>query len=69
LVVSGRGKVIVEDREFEFDPLDVISIPVFAWHQYFNTGTEPVRILGINTRLALENLGLSLTHQGELADH
>jgi gentisate 1,2-dioxygenase len=69
LVVSGRGKVIVEDKEYQFDPLDVISIPVFAWHQYFNTGTEPVRILGINTRLALENLGLSLTHQGELADY
>ena len=69
LVVSGRGKIIVEDKEYTFDPLDVISIPVFAWHQYFNTGTDPVRILGINTRLALENLGLSLTHQGEVADH
>lgn len=30
LVVSGRGKVIVEDSEYEFDPLDVISIPVFS---------------------------------------
>ena len=68
LVVSGRGKVIVEDSEYEFDPLDVISIPVFSWHQYFNTGAEPLRILAINTRLALENLGLSLTHQGEIAD-
>ena len=68
LVVSGRGKVIVEDSEYEFDPLDVISIPVFSWHQYFNTGAEPLRILAINTRLALENLGLSLTHQGEITD-
>ena len=68
LVVSGRGKVIVEDSEYEFDPLDVISIPGFSWHQYFNTGAEPLRILAINTRLALENLGLSLTHQGEITD-
>ena len=47
----------MEDSEYEFDPLDLISIPVFSWHQYFNTGAEPLRILAINTRLALENLG------------
>jgi len=35
----------------------------------FSTGTEPLRILGINTRLAMDNLGLSLTHQGEHADY
>jgi len=69
LIVGGRGKVIVADKEYEFDTLDVLSIPVFQWHQYFNTGTEPLRIVAINTRLALENLGLSLTHQGELADY
>jgi gentisate 1,2-dioxygenase len=69
LVVGGKGKVIVEDKEFDFDTLDVLSIPVFQWHQYFNTGTAPLRILGINTRLAMDNLGLSLTHQGEHADY
>jgi gentisate 1,2-dioxygenase len=69
LVVGGEGKVIVEDREYSFDTLDVLSIPVFQWHQYFNTGSEPLRILGINTRIAMDNLGLSLTHQGEYADY
>ena len=69
LIVGGKGKVIVEDTEYDFDTLDVLSIPVFQWHQYFNTGTEPLRILGINTRLAMDNLGLSLTHQGEHADY
>ena len=69
LVVGGKGKVIVEDGEYEFDTLDVLSIPVFQWHQYFNTGDEPLRILGINTRIAMDNLGLSLTHQGEHADY
>ena len=69
LIVGGKGKVIVEDKEFNFDTLDVLSIPVFQWHQYFNTGSEPLRILGINTRLAMDNLGLSLTHQGEHADY
>jgi hypothetical protein len=28
-----------------------------------------LRILGINTRLAMDNLGLSLAHQGEHADY
>ena len=69
LIVGGKGKVIVEDKSFDFETLDVLSIPVFQWHQYFNTGTEPLRILGINTRLAMDNLGLSLTHQGEKADY
>jgi hypothetical protein len=58
----------LEASEYEFDPLDVISIPVFSWRPYFNTGAEPLRILAIDTHLALENLGLSLTHQGEIAD-
>jgi gentisate 1,2-dioxygenase len=69
LIVGGKGKVIVEDKEFAFDTLDVLSIPVFQWHQYFNTGTEPLRVLAINTRLAMDNLGLSLTHQGEKAEY
>jgi gentisate 1,2-dioxygenase len=69
LIVGGRGKVIVEDNEFEFDTLDVLAIPVFQWHQYFNTGNAPLRVLAINTRIAMDNLGLSLTHQGEKADY
>jgi len=69
LVVGGKGKVIVEDKEFNFDTLDVLAIPVFQWHQYFNTGSEPLRVLAINTRLAMDNLGLSLTQQGEQADY
>jgi len=68
-IVGGHGKIIVADTEYEFDTLDVLSIPVFQWQQYFNTGTEPLRVLAINTRLAMDNLGLSLTHQGEHADY
>ena len=69
LVEKGQGRIVVDDKEYEFNTGDVLSIPVFAWHQYFNTGSEPLRIVGISTRPALENLGLVLTHQGELADH
>lgn len=68
-VVSGRGKAIINDQEYEIGPWDTLALPVWAWHQFFNTGEEPLRILSISTRLAMENLGLTLTHQGELADH
>ena len=68
LVVSGRTKVIVQDSETNLIRPTVISIPVLSWYQYFNTGAKPLRIRAINTRLDLENLGLPLTHQGEIAD-
>jgi hypothetical protein len=56
----------VEDSETNLSRSTVISIPVLSWYQY--TGAEPLRIRAINTRLALKNLGLSLTHQDEIAD-
>ena len=68
-VLSGNGKCIINDQSFEIKKGDTLAIPVFAWHQYFNTGDAPLRILAHSTRPAMENLGLVLTHQGELADH
>ncbi|HVA25704.1 MAG TPA: cupin domain-containing protein [Chloroflexota bacterium] len=68
-VLAGSGKAIIDDLTFDIKKGDTLSIPVFAWHQYFNTGSEPLRILAHSTRPALENLGLSLTQQGELADY
>jgi hypothetical protein len=67
--LKGSGKAIIDDKEYDQKQGDVTAIPVWAWHQYFNTGDEPLQILAISTRPALENLGLVLTHQGELADH
>jgi gentisate 1,2-dioxygenase len=68
-VLSGKGRCVVDDQTFEIKKGDTLAIPVFAWHQYFNTGESALRILAHSTRPAMENLGLVLTHQGELADH
>ena len=68
-VLSGNGKCIINDQSFDIKKGDTLAVPVFAWHQYFNTGGTPLRILAQSTRPAMENLGLVLTHQGELADH
>ncbi len=68
-VMSGTGKVIIDDKTYEVKQGDVVAVPVFAWHQYFGTGSEPLRILSINTRPAMENLGLVLTQHGENANY
>lgn len=67
-ILAGRGRCVVEDQTFEVKKGDTLAMPVFAWHQYFNTGDEPLRVLAHRTRPAYENLGLTLTQQGELAD-
>jgi mannose-6-phosphate isomerase-like protein (cupin superfamily) len=69
LVLAGRGRCIVDDETYEIKKGDALDIPVFAWHQYFNTGDEPLRIMAHSTRPAMENLGLVLTQQGEVADY
>lgn len=68
-ILEGRGRCIVDDVEFEVKKGDTLSIPVFGWHQYFNDSDQPLRVMAHSTRPALDNLGLNLTQQGELADH
>lgn len=68
-VLAGRGRAVIADRTYEIKQGDALAIPTFAWHQYFNTGDEPLRFLVHSTRPLMENLGFSLTHQGEVSDY
>lgn len=68
-ILAGRGECIVEDHTYKIKPGDALAIPVFAWHQYFCGGEEPLQILAHTSRPALENLGYELTQQGELANY
>jgi gentisate 1,2-dioxygenase len=68
-VLAGRGRAVIDDRTYQIKQGDTLAIPVFAWHQYFNEGDEPLRILAHSTRPAMENLGLVLTQQGETAEN
>ncbi len=68
-VLSGSGHCVVDDKNYDIKKGDTLAIPVFAWHQYFNTAEVPLRILAHSTRTLMENLGFSLTHQGEVADY
>jgi mannose-6-phosphate isomerase-like protein (cupin superfamily) len=68
-IMSGEGYSIVDDRRYDWKAGDALSIPVFAWHQYFNTGSEPARILSHSNRAAMDNMGIQVTQQGEPANY
>lgn len=68
-ILAGEGYSIIDDRQFDWKAGDALCIPVFAWHQHFNTGPEPARFLVHTSRAAMQNLGLLVTQQGEAADH
>jgi gentisate 1,2-dioxygenase len=67
-VVSGRGYSLIEDRRYDWSEGDVLCIPVFSWHQHFNTGNEPARFLVHHSRPLMENLGFMHVEQGESSD-
>jgi len=66
-VLAGSGYSIIEDRRYDWKAGDALSIPIFAWHQHFNTGDQPARFLVHTDRIAMENLGYAVTQQGEAA--
>ncbi len=66
-ILRGSGYSIIEDHKIEWKAGDTLCIPVFSWHQHFNTGTEPARFLVHHNRPFMENLGHMLVQQGESA--
>lgn len=68
-ILSGEGYSIIEDQRYEWKKGDTLVIPVFAWHQHFNTGREPARFLVHSSRVAMESTGYIHTQQGEEADY
>jgi quercetin dioxygenase-like cupin family protein len=64
-VLSGEGYSVIEDQKYEWKTGDALSIPMFGWHQHFNTGKQKARFLVHTSRVAMESLGHVLTQQGE----
>jgi len=44
-VISGSGYTIVEDQRVDWKEGDTLCIPVFSWHQHFNTGKQTARFM------------------------
>ena len=67
-VMAGQGYSIIEDQRFEWKKGDTLCIPVFSWHQHFNTGKEPARFLVHHNRPYMENMGFLIVEHGEDAN-
>lgn len=67
-VLTGQGYSIVDDKRFEWNEGDTLCIPLFAWHQHFNTGKEPARFLVHHDRPYMENMGFLMVEHGEDAN-
>lgn len=64
-ILAGEGYSVIDDQTYHWKAGDALCIPVFAWHQHFNSGGETVRILAHTTRPAMEHAGLQVTQHGE----
>ncbi len=67
-VLSGEGYSIIDDKRYDWKQGDTLAIPVFSWHQHFNTGSECARFLVHTGRPAMENIGLMVSQQGEVSN-
>jgi len=64
-IVAGQGYSLIEDRRYDWAAGDVLCVPVFSWHQHFNTGDQPACFLVHHNRPLMENLGFMHVEQGE----
>lgn len=44
-ILTGRGRMVIEDEERDVGPLDGIAIPPGSRHKMYNTGTEDLVFL------------------------
>jgi quercetin dioxygenase-like cupin family protein len=44
-ILRGSGRALVGEEVFEVGPLDLVSIPAWAWHQFRATADEPLGFL------------------------
>ena len=57
-VVSGHGKLEIEDEVFDLHPGDTFAIPNFTWHRLINDTDEALRIFSVHDIPVLQALGL-----------
>ena len=67
-VISGSGYTIVEDQRVDWKEGDTLCIPVFSWHQHFNTGKQTARFMVHHNRPYMQNMGFLMVEHGEDAD-
>lgn len=59
-IISGKGHTIIVDKRYDWSEGDVVSVPLYEWHQHFNDDPNaPVRYLGVTNMPLLRAMGLS----------
>jgi gentisate 1,2-dioxygenase len=56
-ILSGSGYSEVEGVTAAWKAGDLVYTPPWAWHRHFNSGSETVRILGIENSRLLDRIG------------
>ena len=44
-ILRGRGRALVGDEVIEIGPLDLVTVPAWAWHQFRASAQEPLGFL------------------------
>lgn len=59
-ILQGRGHSLINGQRYDWAETDVVSVPLYEWHQHFNDDPErPVRYLGITNMPLLRAMGLN----------
>ncbi len=59
-ILEGRGHTIIEQDRYDWSEGDVISVPLYSWHQHFNDDPKkPVHYLGMTNLPLLRAMGLN----------
>ena len=59
-IIAGKGHTIINEQRYDWSEGDVVSVPLYEWHQHFNDDPgKPVRYLGITNLPLLRAMGLN----------
>lgn len=59
-ILEGKGHSLIDGKRYDWGQGDVVSVPLYSWHQHVNDDPErPVRYLGITNIPLLRAMGLN----------
>ncbi len=66
-ILEGRGHSVIDGDQYDWREGDVVSIPLYAWHQHFNDDPAlAVRYLGVTNIPLLRAMGLNRLEDAEV---
>lgn len=59
-ILQGKGKSLVGDKYYEWEPGDSFYVEAFAWHQHWCFSEEPARFLACTNGMLMNHLDMHL---------